>query len=202
MTFILASSSPRRISLLKQAGYDFRIIASNVEEDFPNSIPVDEVPVYIARKKAIAVYQQQQASGIPVLAADTVVILDGEIIGKPESEEQAISMLEKLSGKMHRVITGVFLLHEENAFFFQDETRVWFRQLQPDQIMYYVQHFKPFDKAGAYAIQEWIGLVGITRIEGNYFNVMGLPVHKVMDLLQSVGIFPSYVEKSTTGNST
>jgi len=202
MAFILASGSPRRISLLRQAGYDFLVMASNVEEDFPDNMPVEEVPVYIARKKAMTVAQQQQSRGIPVLAADTVVILDGEIIGKPESEEQAISMLERLSGKMHRVITGVYCICAEKNFFLHEETRVWFKQLHPDQIAYYVKHFQPYDKAGAYAIQEWIGLVGITRIEGDYFNVMGLPMHKVMDLLQSVGVFPSYAEKSTTGNST
>lgn len=202
MSFILASGSPRRINLLKQAGYHFQVMASNITEDFPGNMPTEEVPIYIARRKAMAVAQQIDACNVPILAADTVVILEREILGKPVSEQEAVAMLEKLSGRMHRVITGVVLLHEQKEWICQDETKVWFKRLKPEQIVYYVQHFQPYDKAGAYAIQEWIGLVGIFRIEGDYFNVMGLPVNKVMDLLQEAGVFPSYTEISASGSST
>jgi len=202
MSFILASGSPRRISLLKQVGYDFQVIVSHTDENFPDMLPAEEVPVYIARKKAAVVAEQQHDNHLPVLAADTVVILGQEIIGKPVSEEQAVAMLKKLSGKMHRVMTGVVLMHDQKVMTCTEETKVWFKELKTDEILYYVKHFQPYDKAGAYAIQEWIGLTGIIRIEGDYYNVMGLPVHKVMDMLQSLGIFPLYAERSASGSST
>ncbi|HMR92133.1 MAG TPA: Maf family protein [Chitinophagaceae bacterium] len=182
---ILASQSPRRKQLLEWAEVPFTIKISPVEEVFPEYLPAGEAPVYIARQKALAV-KQQESSGHIILAADTVVVLDGRIIGKPASREEAIAILTDLSGKQHRVITGVVILDGDREIAFSDITLVDFHPLTQEQIIFYVDKYQPYDKAGAYAIQEWIGVVGIRSVAGDFYNVMGLPVSRVVQALESI----------------
>lgn len=173
---ILASHSPRRRELLKGAGLDF-IIADGyeVEEVFSPQMPARKVPEYLARLKSDA-YPDALAADEILITADTVVILDGEIIGKPKDREDAVSMIGRLSGKEHVVITGVCLRTADKRKSFSVGSRVSFRELSPEEIIYYVDTFRPFDKAGAYGIQEWIGYVGIKGVKGSFYNVMGLPI--------------------------
>ena len=180
---ILASQSPRRKQLLEWATIPFTVIVSDVEEDFPPSISKEDVPVFIARKKALAV-QPRCAGGSIILAADTVVILNDHIIGKPIHREEAVSMLLSLSGVTHQVITGVVMLQGDREISFSQTTSVTFHSLTLSQIEHYVDNYKPYDKAGGYAIQEWIGVVGIQSIDGDFYNVMGLPVSLVIQHLQ------------------
>lgn len=175
---ILASTSPRRSQLLREAGFQFEIKTNEVEETYPPDTPVDAVAEYLACKKAYASRDFIQNEEI-ILAADSVVILDGIIYGKPLDAADAKAMLQKLSGQMHRVITGVCLLTKDREKSFSSESRVQFESLSADEIDYYIESFKPFDKAGSYAIQEWIGLCKISRIEGTFTNIMGLPVDRV-----------------------
>jgi len=190
--FILASQSPRRKLLLEWAEMSFEVIVKSTAEDFPDELSIHEVPVYIARQKAIAVkgflesaYHQQYANK-PILAADTVVVLDDEIIGKPIDRTHAIEILSKLSGKTHQVITGVVILHNEGEIAFLDTTEVQFYPLSQEQIEYYIDQYQPYDKAGSYAIQEWIGVVGIKSIKGDFYNVMGLPISRVIQAFQNI----------------
>ena len=183
--YILASQSPRRKQLLAWADIAFDIIVSAAEEDFPSDMDVQEVPVYIAQKKAIAVQQKIKDEfpihqGKWIIAADTIVVLENEIIGKPNDRADAIAILQKLSGKTHRVITGVYLVNDTESRFFSETTLVHFHPITLSQIEYYVDHYQPYDKAGAYGIQDWIGVVGIRGIEGDFYNVMGLPVSKLL----------------------
>lgn len=175
---ILASKSPRRSQLLKEAGFTFEIRTREVEENYPAELAVEQVAPYLARKKALASKDLIQAGEI-LLAADSVVIVDGQIFGKPADKTEALSMLTGLSGKMHQVITGVCLLSGEKEKTFSSVSKVFFEPISREEINYYIDRFKPFDKAGSYAIQEWIGLCKISRIEGTYSNIMGLPVHLV-----------------------
>lgn len=176
-SYILASQSPRRRQLLHEAGFSFEIIASAADESFPDDMPPAEVPLFLAQQKA-----QQLVANHPippdaiVIAADTVVVINDLILNKPTDEFDAQWMLRQLSGQRHEVITGVCLLSANQIHTFSAKTAVYFKPLSYDQIHYYIDHYHPFDKAGAYAIQEWIGLVGIERIEGCYFNVVGLPI--------------------------
>lgn len=186
--FILASQSPRRKQLLAWADIEFDIIVSAAEEDFPAEMDVQEVPVYIAQKKAIAVQEKIKLEfpihqGKWIIAADTIVVLDNEIIGKPIDRADAIAILQKLSGKTHRVITGVYLINDTESRNFSETTLVHFHPLTLSQIEYYVDQYQPYDKAGAYGIQDWIGVVGIQGIEGDFYNVMGLPVSKLLSYL-------------------
>ena len=186
--YILASQSPRRKQLLAWADIAFDIIVSAAEEDFPSDMDVQEVPVYIAQKKAIAVQQKIKDEfpihqGKWIIAADTIVVLENEIIGKPIDRADAISILQKLSGKTHRVITGVYLVNDTESRFFSETTLVHFHPITLSQIEYYVDQYQPYDKAGAYGIQDWIGVVGIQGIEGDFYNVMGLPVSKLLGYL-------------------
>jgi len=186
--YILASQSPRRKQLLAWADIAFDIIVSAAEEDFPSDMDVQEVPVYIAQKKAIAVQQKIKDEfpihqGKWIIAADTIVVLENEIIGKPNDRADAIAILQKLSGKTHRVITGVYLVNDTESRFFSETTLVHFHPITLSQIEYYVDHYQPYDKAGAYGIQDWIGVVGIRGIEGDFYNVMGLPVSKLLSYL-------------------
>jgi septum formation protein len=186
--YILASQSPRRKQLLAWADISFDIIVSAAEEDFPSDMDVQEVPVYIAQKKAIAVQQKIKDEfpihqGKWIIAADTIVVLENEIIGKPIDRADAISILQKLSGKTHRVITGVYLVNDNESSAFTETTLVHFHPLTLSQIEYYVDQYQPYDKAGAYGIQDWIGVVGIRGIEGDFYNVMGLPVSKLLGYL-------------------
>ncbi len=182
---ILASQSPRRRQLLEWARIDFTVQVLPTEENYPPHLPVDEVPVHIARNKCLAVQQVCDAGDI-VLAADTVVVLDDIIIGKPAGEEEAVRTLLMLSGRAHRVITGVVIRKGDREIAFADITRVQFHPLTEAQIRWYVQQYQPYDKAGAYAIQEWIGVVGIQSVSGDFYNVMGLPVSRVVQALQQL----------------
>ena len=178
---ILASGSPRRKQLLELAHIDFEVITSDVDETNPPGMPGEEVPVHLAKEKACAVAAKHP--GRDVLAADTVVLLEGDILGKPDNDAAAKEMLARLSGKMHRVVTGVCLLQNGLEQSFSVTTEVYFRQLSEAQISFYVDTYHPLDKAGSYAIQEYIGIIGIAKIVGDYYNVMGLPVGNVVPLL-------------------
>jgi septum formation protein len=182
---ILASGSPRRKQLLEWAEVPFDIKVADIDEQFPAGMPVEEVPVFIARNKAKAV-QAADADKI-ILAADTIVVLDNQVIGKPSDREHAIATLQQLAGKTHRVITGVVLLQGENEIAFADITEVKFHPLTTEQIVFYVDKYRPYDKAGAYAIQEWIGVTGIAAVAGDFYNVMGLPVSRVVQALSLLG---------------
>ncbi len=189
---ILASQSPRRKMLLEWAEVEFEVVSRTIDETYPNDIPIEKIPVHIARNKAIEVDQyldkayHQQHSKKTILAADTVVVLDDQIINKPENRADAIEMLEKLSGRTHKVITGVVILHERAEVAFAEITEVVFNKLTTGQIEFYVDKFQPYDKAGAYAIQEWIGVIGIKSISGDFYNVMGLPVSRVVAELKKL----------------
>jgi len=195
--YILASQSPRRKQLLAWADIEFDVIVSEAAEDFPAGMDVKEVPVHIAQKKAIAVQEKIKLEfpihqGKWIIAADTIVVLENEIIGKPNDRADAINILQKLSGKTHRVITGVFLINDIESRNFSETTLVHFHSLTLSQIEYYVDQYQPYDKAGAYGIQDWIGVVGIQGIEGDFYNVMGLPVSKLLAYL------PATPTKTTT----
>ena len=179
---VLASQSPRRKQLLEWAEVPFDIVIIPTDESFPPEISVEEAPVHIARQKALAVREKVGEEKV-ILAADTVVVLGNEIIGKPVDKADALLILGKLAGNTHRVITGVTILHGEKETSFYDVTTVHFHPLTAEQIEFYVEKYKPYDKAGAYAIQEWIGVVGIARVEGDFYNVMGLPVSRVVQYL-------------------
>jgi septum formation protein len=188
---VLASQSPRRKQLLEWADISFDVLVSQAEEDFPSEMEVEQVPVFIARNKAYAVRSSEKYSryeeGSVIIAADTIVVLNGEVIGKPFDRQEAIDILSKLSGNIHRVITGVVILDGNKEESFYDITEVSFWPLTKDQIEYYVDHYHPYDKAGAYAIQEWIGVCGIEWIRGDFYNVMGLPVSRVVKILGEKG---------------
>jgi septum formation protein len=179
---ILASASPRRKQLLKQAEIIFDIIVSDTDESYPAELPIPQVPNYIALQKAKAV-QAITTEECTIIAADTIVVIDNEILGKPTSEENAMEILQKLSGKTHQVITGVCIFKNNNIIEITDTTNVTFHTLSTEQIKHYVTNYRPYDKAGAYAIQEWIGVVGIKQIDGCFYNVMGLPVSKILPYL-------------------
>lgn len=184
MKIILASQSPRRKQLLEWAEVNFEIIVKPTDETWAEGMPVDQIPIHIAQQKADAITSMEGFNDeTPVLAADTVVVLGDEIIGKPSSREEAIAILSKLSGRKHEVITGVVIRNKHKEIRFADITHVWFHTLTQEQISFYVDKYKPYDKAGAYAIQEWIGVTGIQRIDGDFYNVMGLPVSRVIQAL-------------------
>lgn len=176
---ILASASPRRKELLSKLDIDFTVkILYDVDESFPASLPVVQVPQYISRKKADA-YRQEMQENDMVITADTVVAVGRRILGKPKSAEEARVMLKLLSDRYHRVVTGVTIMTAKRTETFATVSRVRFARLNDEEIDYYISKYKPFDKAGAYGIQEWIGMVGITELNGSYFNVMGLPVQRL-----------------------
>jgi septum formation protein len=181
---ILASQSPRRKQLLEWAEVDFEIIVEPTDETYPNDLTTEEVAVHIARQKALAI--QPRARNKTIIAADTIVVLGEEIIGKPKDRTDAINILKKLSGNHHKVITGVVVLKGEKDVSFADVTDVEFHSLTDGQIAFYVDRYKPYDKAGAYAIQEWIGVIGIKKVVGDFYNVMGLPVSRVVKTLQEI----------------
>ncbi len=180
---ILASQSPRRKQLLEQAHIPFEVRVVPTEETFPPTLPLPEVPVHIALQKADAVRTLCSPSDI-ILAADSVVIINNTVVGKPRDREDALGILSRLSGRTHEVITGVVIRQGERQHTFSKVTAVHFKPLSPAHIAFYVDHYKPYDKAGAYAIQEWIGAVGIDRIAGCFYNVMGLPVSEVVAVLE------------------
>lgn len=191
--FILASQSPRRKALLEWAELPFEIIVSDAKEDYPSNLSMEEVPVFIAKNKAAAVKEKiiqdkGENHNTCIIAADTVVVLDETIIGKPIDKAEAMASLQKLSGRVHQVITGVVVLYNEKEIAFSELTQVEFHPLTKEQIEFYVDKYKPYDKAGAYAIQEWIGVVGIKNIQGDFYNVMGLPVSKLLQKIKQLGI--------------
>ncbi len=182
---ILASQSPRRRQLLEWAEVPFEVIVKETDEAYPAGLSVTDVAIYIAKNKALAV-QKEIANTATILAADTIVVLENEIIGKPKDSNDAVNILSKLSGKQHKVITGVVILNGAAEISFADVTEVAFHALTKEQIEFYVDKYKPYDKAGAYAIQEWIGVVGIKSISGDFYNVMGLPVSRVVQALKQL----------------
>ena len=176
---ILASNSPRRKELLAGLGMPFEVrVLQDIDEEYPGDLPVNEVARYIAKEKADA-YRRIIAPDELIITADTVVIVGDEILGKPVDEADAVRMLKLLSGRTHQVTTGVCLLTAEKESCFDVTTDVTFKALSDDEIHYYVNHYRPFDKAGAYGIQEWIGYIGVTGLHGSYYNVMGLPVQRI-----------------------
>ncbi|MBN8663795.1 MAG: septum formation protein Maf [Chitinophagales bacterium] len=189
-SIILASQSPRRKTLLEWAEVSFEVIVKETAEDYPADLTIPEVPVHIAHNKAITVQQHVQTAfhGVYkdsiILAADTVVVLGNTIIGKPANRNEAIATLQALSGNTHQVITGVVLLKGETRVAFADTTEVSFHEITEEEIAFYVDKYQPYDKAGAYAIQEWIGVAGIKKIHGDFYNVMGLPVSRVLQELK------------------
>lgn len=178
---ILASASPRRKELLAGLGFDFDIIPSNVEEIYPENIVLDKVPEYLAELKANALSGKHKEAII--ISADTVVILENEILGKPADLKEAKTILKKLSGKKHEVITGVCIIANGTKHTFSDKTEVYFKELTDDEIHFYVHRYQPMDKAGAYGVQEWIGYVAVEKIVGSFYNVMGMPINKVYSIL-------------------
>lgn len=188
MKIILASASPRRHELLKMIVPEFTVATGReVEEIYPDSLPKEEVPVFLSQLKASA-YKDDLKQGELLITADTVVILDGKILGKPHSREEAISMLSDMQNKTHKVVTGVTVTTTTNTTSFSQMTEVDFDRLTADEIEYYVDKFKPYDKAGAYGIQEWIGAAAIIGIRGSFYNVMGLPVHALYKVLEDYSV--------------
>ncbi len=183
---ILASNSPRRRELLSGLGFDYEVrVMKGIDESYPDGLPGEEIPVYISRKKASAYTLEPDEL---LITADTIVWLEGRVLGKPADREDACQMLRDLSGKTHQVITGVTLTDSEGQHAFSCVSDVTFAQLSDEEIAFYVDHYKPFDKAGAYGIQEWIGYIGVTSLRGSYFNVMGLPIQRLYTELKRLSV--------------
>lgn len=186
---VLASNSPRRKELLSGLGLKFEVkVLPDVDESYPKNLLPEEVPIYIASKKANA-NRVNMANNDLLITADTVVICNGKILGKPKNAAEAYEMLNFLSGKVHQVVTGVCLTTIKEQRKFSATSDVTFKNLTSEEVEYYIQNFKPYDKAGAYGIQEWIGYIGVTKINGSFFNVMGLPVQRLygeLELLKKV----------------
>lgn len=182
---ILASKSLRRQQLLRETGIDFEIVLKEYDESFPEGLAGEKIARHVAVNKSKA-FSLSVRPGEIVITADTIVWCDGMVLGKPEYEADAIRMLKAISGKTHQVITGVSLLSTVKNVIFTDTTLVTFRVMSEPEIHYYVDKYAPYDKAGAYGIQEWIGLAACSRIEGSYFNVVGLPVHKLYEELEKM----------------
>jgi septum formation protein len=186
---ILASNSPRRKSIMTEMGYSFLQEAHPTDERFPDNIPIHDVAKYLATKKNK--YHRDIFRNDVIITSDTTVLLENRLLEKPDDMLEAKQMLYTLSGQTHLVITGVCISDRSQSISFDDDTEVTFNRLSDEEIDYYVSKFKPLDKAGAYGIQEWIGMAGIHTIKGSYFNVMGLPIHKVYQVLKDdFGITP------------
>ena len=181
---ILASKSPRRQELLRGMGVEFSILTKETDESFPPEMPLDEVPKYLSLQKSLAFIEDELPKDYLLITSDTVVICEGEILGKPKDREDAVRMLLLLSGKTHHVVTGVTVRSVGKMDSFAVRSDVNFADLEQDEIDYYIEHCKPFDKAGAYGIQEWIGYVGISGLEGSFYNVMGLPTRRLYQCLK------------------
>ena len=182
---ILASASPRRQQLMKDAGFTFEVRLKNVEEKYPQELHWENVPEYLSKVKASAFREELKADEV-LITADTVVCIHDRILGKPADRKEAISMLQELSGNRHLVVTGVSVTTRMEQLSFSSRTDVFFKHLSNEEIEFYVDTYKPFDKAGAYGIQEWIGYIGIERIEGSFYNVMGLPIQKLYETLRKL----------------
>ena len=193
MNIVLASNSPRRRELLAGLGIEFEVrVLPDIDESYPADLPVMQIAEYIAHEKASAYLLTMKDNDI-VITADTVVIIGNEVLGKPKDEEDAKRMLRLISGKTHQVVTGVCLTTTKLQRHFSVSTDVTFKNLPENEINYYITKYKPFDKAGAYGIQEWIGYVGVTSLNGSYFNVMGLPVQKLWEELKKYFIHDDMV---------
>ncbi|MBL7104643.1 MAG: septum formation protein Maf [Bacteroidales bacterium] len=176
---ILASQSPRRQQLIKELGLDFEVIPVDIEESYPAKLKKKDIAIYISELKAKSFDFDKLCKNCLIITADTIVLQDGQILPKPKDFNDAVRILQTLSGNVHEVITGVSLRTKNKLKSFHSITKVYFKNLTPEEIHYYIEHYKPYDKAGAYGIQEWIGYIGIERIEGSYFNVVGLPVQRL-----------------------
>lgn len=185
VNIILGSQSPRRRELLAGLDLPFVAVTIDADESYPADLTGGDIPLYISRAKAHA-YAKPLADSELLITADTIVWLDGQVLGKPHSEAEAHAMLRALSGKTHQVYTGVTFLYHGQETSLVDTTDVTFRELTDDEINYYIQHYRPFDKAGAYGVQEYIGYIGVTALHGSYFNVMGLPVERVYETLRKL----------------
>ena len=183
---VLASKSPRRQELLRGMGVDFIILTKETTETFPPEMPWDEVPVHLSLQKSLAFSDAELPADYLLITADTLVISEGEILGKPKDAADAVRMLEQLSGKVHHVVTGVTVRSKDRQESFAARSEVTFAPLERDEIDYYIERYQPFDKAGAYGIQEWIGYVGISGLEGSFYNVMGLPTRKLYQVLKGM----------------
>lgn len=182
---ILASQSPRRQSLMNGMDLNYEIKVKRIKEEYPADLHYEKVPEYLAQQKAKACNLEKLRKHDIYITADTIVVLDGEIIGKPKNKTQAKKYLKSLSGKMHKVITGVCLTSLEKQVSFSSISDVYFKKLNSEDIDYYIDEYQPFDKAGSYGIQEWIGYIGIEKIEGSFYNVMGLPTQLLYEELLS-----------------
>ncbi len=174
---LLGSQSPRRKELLKMMDVPFKTVKIDANEDYPDGYPPSEIPEFLALKKSLA--YKKLKKGELLITADTIVSLKGIVLGKPKNKTEAKQMLSNLSDKKHKVITGVCFRTKDDIFTFSDVSEVYFKKLKNAEIKYYVDNYKPFDKAGAYGIQEWIGLIGIKKIKGSYYNIMGLPTEMI-----------------------
>ena len=181
---VLASKSPRRQELLKGIGVDFSILTKEVDESFPSKLPLIDVAPFLSLKKAKAFEDSELPENYMVITADTVVIVENEILGKPKNRDDAVRMMNLLSGKVHKVVTGVTVHTKEKTKTFSVISKVTFETLDNQEVNYYIDNFKPYDKAGAYGVQEWIGYCGVSTVEGSYFNVMGLPTQKLYKVLK------------------
>lgn len=185
MKLVLGSASPRRSDLLHQLGFDFRVLKADCSEDFDPKESPESIVIHIAQQKADALLPEIDLDEL-LICADTIVYLHGEVIGKPCDEKDAIGLLSRLSGQMHEVYTGVIIQSSNQHVSFTVKTSVYFRSLTRDEMTYYVSRFNPLDKAGSYGIQDWIGLIGVEKIEGSYTNVMGLPTHELYQALRKM----------------
>lgn len=179
---ILASKSPRRHFLLKELGLNFEIKTKEIEENYPEKIKREEIPLYLCKLKAKA-FEEELDENTIIITADTIVWMGDHELNKPLDKNDAIKMLQSMSGRKHEVITGVCIKSNDKEIVFHVLTDVYFKELTQDEILYYIENFKPFDKAGAYGIQEWIGYIGVERIDGSFHNVMGLPITRLYEEL-------------------
>lgn len=177
---ILGSGSPRRKEILELAGIEFDVLVSNADETYTDDVSVEDVPVLLSVRKAQTIQQENSIGDRPILTADTIVVIDGEVLGKPSNRADAIQMIRKLSGREHQVISGACWMKNGLVKTVKDITYVTFTEITLEEIEHYVDQYQPYDKAGAYAIQEWIGVRYITNIKGCYYNVMGLPMSKII----------------------
>lgn len=187
VNIILGSQSPRRRELLAGLDIPFTAVTIDADESYPSDLSGGDIPIYISRAKARA-YEHELQSNEVLITADTIVWLNGQVLGKPHSRTEAFAMLRALSGKPHQVYTGVTFIYHGKETSFVDATDVTFRELTDQEINYYIDHYQPFDKAGAYGIQEYIGYIGVTNLHGSYFNVMGFPVERVYEELRTLGV--------------
>lgn len=183
-SIVLASKSPRRQELLKGIGVDFSVLTKEIDENYPARLPLVDVAPFLSLKKAKAFEDVELPDNYMVITADTVVVVENEILGKPKDRDDAVRMMNLLSGKVHKVVTGVTVHTKEKTKTFSVISKVSFEMLDNQEIDYYVDSFKPYDKAGAYGVQEWIGYIGVSNVEGSYYNVMGLPTQKLYKVLK------------------